>query len=60
MAEPEPVMEEPVAEASAEAAVEEPDVAPVAEEPESTADAKPAPKAPRRGFWAWLFRPRRR
>ena len=31
-----------MAEASAEAAVEEPDVAPVAEEPEPTADAKPA------------------
>jgi hypothetical protein len=47
VAEMEPA-EEPVAEEPVQIAVEEP-----------VAEAEPAADPPRRGFWAWLFRPRR-
>ena len=66
--EPEPVAEAEPAEPEPEPAQEsepvsqpEPQPEPVAElpEPDPAADAQPASKTPRRGFWAWLFRPRR-
>jgi hypothetical protein len=61
-----PLAEEPAeiaAEEPAEIAVDEP-VQITVEEPTETADepvaeAEPAADPPRRGFWAWLFRPRR-
>jgi hypothetical protein len=48
--------DDPMVEDAAERAVDEP--AEIAVE-EPVAEAEPAADPPRRGFWAWLFRPRR-
>src|SRR5215213_2671050 len=54
LSQPEPVQEaEPVAESSLEPAVDE------LTDPEPAADAEYTAETARRGFWGWLFRPRR-